>query len=165
MGLSCSRHVHPRAQTLATTTKLTKLIEAALRSLLKLVSFLLLRRTLSLPPGLSEFRCSSLWSFCSRGVRQRVRTFATAIYFISPVPAACGSLLELVFLFWDAQSAATWSPSQRSLPLLLASGLWLACFGRCCFDGLRTYRRVGQQWSAPWELCYTLLLLRLQPLA
>ena len=53
---------------------------------------------------------------------------------------------------WDAQPAATWSPSQRSLPLLQVSGLWLPCFGRLGFDGLRTYRRVGQQWSAPWEL-------------
>ena len=36
---------------------------------------------------------------------------------------------------WDAQPAATWSPSQRLLPLLLASGLWLACLCRCRFSG------------------------------
>ena len=36
---------------------------------------------------------------------------------------------------WDAQPAATWSPSQRLLPLLLASGLWFACLCRCRFSG------------------------------
>ena len=49
-----------------------------------------------LAPGLSEFPCSSLWPFCSKGLPTHLPTLTMSINFPELVRATLGTLLELL---------------------------------------------------------------------